>query len=107
VGGDLRCLCAVHDTQVEKDGRGKRTNDGKPYLQGCDLQASSLTLATGQAHRLNEGQLAPKNLKKSLNGCRGYDDLKNKILATQAFASRRHRLPAHRLEARARRSASW
>jgi hypothetical protein len=29
-------LCAVHDTQIDKDGRGKRKNDGKPYLKGCE-----------------------------------------------------------------------
>jgi hypothetical protein len=36
VRGNLRCLGVVDDAQIEKDGRGKRKNDDKPYLQGCD-----------------------------------------------------------------------
>jgi hypothetical protein len=31
VRGNLRCLCVVHDTQIEKDGRGKRKGAGAAY----------------------------------------------------------------------------
>jgi hypothetical protein len=67
VGSDLRCLCAVYDTQIEKNGRGKHKNDGKPYLQGCDAGGKQLDPGhCWSATELNGGELAPKNLKKSL-----------------------------------------
>jgi len=64
VRGNLSSLSAVHDAQIEKGGRGQRKNDGKPYLQGCDagdkpLDPGHCWSTTG----LNDGQLAPKNLK--------------------------------------------
>jgi hypothetical protein len=73
VRGNLRSLRAVHDTQIDKDGRGKRKNDGKPYLQGCDAGGKQLDPGhCWSPTELNEGQLAPKSLKKISQGCRGY-----------------------------------
>ncbi|MGC1866961.1 MAG: HNH endonuclease signature motif containing protein [Pseudolabrys sp.] len=33
---NLRCLCAHHDSQIKENSSGKRKNNGKPYLVGCD-----------------------------------------------------------------------
>src|SRR5689334_1117391 len=32
----LRSLCRDHDNQVKEDGRGRRKNEGRLHLRGCD-----------------------------------------------------------------------
>jgi hypothetical protein len=72
VVANLGSLCAIHDAQIEKYGRGKRKNDGKPYLQGCDAGGKALDPGhCWSTTELNEGQLATKSLKKISQG-RGY-----------------------------------
>jgi 5-methylcytosine-specific restriction protein A len=39
---NVRCLCAVHDAQIKEDSCGKRKNNGKPYVQGCDATGKPL-----------------------------------------------------------------
>jgi hypothetical protein len=88
VRGNLGSLRAVHDTQIDKDGRGKRKNDGKPYLQGCDAGGKQLDPGhCWSPTELNEGQLAPKSLKKISQGCRGYANF------TKGFSHPRARRP--------------
>ena len=39
---NLRCLCAHHDSQIKETSSGKRKNNGKPYLVGCDATGKPL-----------------------------------------------------------------
>jgi hypothetical protein len=78
VRGNLGSLCAVHHTQIDKDGRGKRKNDGKPYLQGCD--AGGKQLDPGHycsPAELNEASLRRKVLKKSLRAAAARSDFED------------------------------
>jgi 5-methylcytosine-specific restriction endonuclease McrA len=39
---NLRSVCLSHDAQVKETAKGKRRNDGKPFVQGCDASGSPL-----------------------------------------------------------------
>lgn len=39
---NMRSLCAHHDSQIKENTNGKRNNDGKPCLRGCDATGKPL-----------------------------------------------------------------
>jgi HNH endonuclease len=61
---NLRSLCAHHDSQIKENTDGKRKNNGKPYLRGCDATGKPLDPEHWwNASTKRDGNLRPKTLK--------------------------------------------
>jgi hypothetical protein len=64
---NLRCLCAHHDSQIKENSSGKRKNNGKPYLVGCDGNGRPLD----PEHWWNRRKATQKPTRKKLKNLSG------------------------------------